>query len=484
MTAGSSSLKKKSIRPHRKSRTGCSFCKRRKVKCNEGKPCSNCRSFGLPCDLVSDAGRVEYGTVSAPRRGPGRPRKVWTDTPNTPPPISGVTSPQRRPLAVNVDSAQVNLGNAELLLHFITTTTETFAAGPDDPDILQFWKRNVPHIGLSHAFVLHLILATAAFHLAYLAKEGDQAATSDPQAPLPLRRSRSDYVDLAHQHFTVGLSGFSSQLSQAGPENCGALYLAAVLTSYCTFAAGPTSCHDVLVCTVHERGRQDTTQDPFSIPPLSMPFIQGVRLMRQCFSPDVLFAGLMKPLGPVSAPPGLLEQPVYAGVGFPRLDWEDALDRLRAFIASARPNKNNQEDAAAASLRALDCLIDIYEATYGRRSGLGDTITYRGSHVNQFVFGWLYRVEPGFVACVRKGESLALLVLAHYAVLLNMDAVQKGWYIEGWKDHIIAVVDGLVGDGEFKEFLMWPMETHFAERGNRERGELSGLDSVVKTGSS
>jgi hypothetical protein len=134
MTAAAPSSRK-TIRPHRKSRAGCSLCKRRKVKvsrvlnsfpsplsigypldnsmtlhlvlvmlwlsaslllaacivvrlawsltdiihqCNEEKPCSNCVNFGLPCDLVSDGGRAEDGPVSVPRRGRGRPRKIWT----------------------------------------------------------------------------------------------------------------------------------------------------------------------------------------------------------------------------------------------------------------------------------------------------------------------------------------------------------------------------------------------------------------------
>ncbi|KAF8854263.1 hypothetical protein BDZ45DRAFT_728926 [Acephala macrosclerotiorum] len=37
---------------HRKSRNGCSSCKKRKVKCDERCPCSNCRKRGLDCSLV------------------------------------------------------------------------------------------------------------------------------------------------------------------------------------------------------------------------------------------------------------------------------------------------------------------------------------------------------------------------------------------------------------------------------------------------
>jgi hypothetical protein len=194
--------------------------------------------------------------------------------------------------------------------------------------------------------------------------------------------------------------------------------------------------------------------------------------MHQSFAPDVLFAGLMEPLrsGPAA---GLLEQPIYARDGFPRLDWEDALDGLREFIAGAIPDKDGQEgatptprtsletgqysEAAAASLKALDGLIGIYEATYGRRTGPDGDVTYHGPHENQFIFGWLYRVESDFVACVRRREPLALLVLAHFAVLLNREAIRMGWYIEGWRDHIIAKVDDLLQDQECRRWMRWPM---------------------------
>jgi hypothetical protein len=387
---------------------------------------------------------------------------------------------------VHADSAQINLDNAELLLHFITTTADTLAGG-DNPDMHRFWTHNVPQIGLRRPFVLHLIFASAAFHLSYLAKDSGEGTTSNTQAPLPRRRSRGDYLALAQQHFTIGLSGFSAQLSQPGPENCGALYLGATLTSYCTFAAGPTSPHDLLVCTV-DQGVQHNTQASMSYPPSSMPFVHGVRLMHQSFAPDVLFAGLMKPLKPGPAA-GLLEQPMYARDGFPRLDWEDALDGLREFIAGACPGEVGQQESTSAprlpleadtcsetpttAMKALDSLIGIYEATYGRHTGPDGGITYQGPFENQFIFGWLYRVESDFVACVRRCEPQALLVLAHFAVLLNREAIQTGWYIESWRDHIVARVDNLLQDEECRHWIRWPMGQVVPKR-ERRRGSRPG----------
>ncbi|KAI1910523.1 hypothetical protein LOZ58_001567 [Ophidiomyces ophidiicola] len=43
-----------SRRPHRKSRTGCGNCKKRRVKCDEKKPhCNKCESYGISCDYAA-----------------------------------------------------------------------------------------------------------------------------------------------------------------------------------------------------------------------------------------------------------------------------------------------------------------------------------------------------------------------------------------------------------------------------------------------
>ncbi|KAL2128976.1 hypothetical protein VTI74DRAFT_8399 [Chaetomium olivicolor] len=396
------------------------------------------------------------------------------DSPRTASPLSESTPTPGLP-AVGADPAPINLDYAELLVHFVTSTAETFP-GCESPTMRGFWTRNAPHIGLRHPFVLHLLLSAAAFHIAYLAARDGDSTDDDAQLLTP-RRSRSEYFSLAQQHLTAGVSGFSAQLSRPGRDNCGALYLGAVLTSICTFAAGPTSRDDLLVCTAdgHTHGRPEPTPPatPSSTPTSWMPFVHGVRLMHESFSPDVLFAGPMAPLM-MRRPTTPLEKPVYARDGFARVEWEAALDGLRGFIAaraaagpdggdgSAEEKKPPSATAAAVALNALDNLIGIYAATYGRRrsgSGADGEIGYDGPPENQFVFGWLYRIEADFAACVRRHEPCALLVLAHYAVLLNGDAVQRAWCVEGWRDHIIARVgDFLASDGECSEWLRWPSE--------------------------
>ncbi|KAK7548817.1 hypothetical protein IWX49DRAFT_589862 [Phyllosticta citricarpa] len=135
--------------------------------------------------------------------------------------------------------------------------------------------------------------------------------------------------------------------------NCSALYLSAVLVSYCTFAAGLTSANDLLVSSLHDRDSSDDHQ--------FTPFDHSLRIICTSFTPEVLFAGLMAPLGPSGkrAPPEP-KLPVCVRYGFKRIDWEPARSRLREII-----DRNPNDEGTAPCLGALDDLAAICAANYG-----------------------------------------------------------------------------------------------------------------------
>lgn len=398
--------------------------------------------------------------ASMKRRGRGRPRNDWTldrvkptvgdrlgsRQPSRTTPLFNSSASTPSSVLVDHDEESLHISQAELLIHFINHTSKTLAG---DKPILEFWKQNVPQIGLSHPFVLHLILALAAFHMAH----DDIDVATSVSTSSSFRRSCTEYLSLAHRHFTAGLSGFTAQLSHPGPHNCGSLYLGAMLTTYCAFAAGPTSDDDLLVCTAApstSREVQDSCADQAAAttaPGTWIPFVYGVRLLHESFSPNVLFAGLMEPLMSGSSE-DTLSGPVCVRDGFQRLDWEDACLQLSNWVG-------DKEDEACRL--AMDTLLGIYAAMYGYSKADGE-VRYTGPSVNQFVFGWLYRMDSAFLQCVRRRDPRALLVLAYYAVLLNKDTVREGWYIKGWRRHIIDRVERLLGEENDHQFIQWPKQ--------------------------
>ncbi|KAK0722845.1 hypothetical protein B0T26DRAFT_237047 [Lasiosphaeria miniovina] len=172
-------------RSHRKSRMGCVRCKRRKVKCDEADPCSNC------------VRRLETCVRSKPA-----------------PSSQGPTTVQRKMLCATVAElgcgGPVNLLQLELLHHFERSTLPTLAFQEIWPSLLQLAFQSQ-----EHAYLVNAILSLAAAHLDYLA----------PDTPR-YRRANCGLLDRA-------LHGYRSALSAPiTAENCDALLGTAILVNY------------------------------------------------------------------------------------------------------------------------------------------------------------------------------------------------------------------------------------------------------------
>ena len=332
------------------------------------------------------------------------------------PPSSGTSSPLTLAAPSPSESpCGLNIPDAELLLHFVSYTAPTFVLSgnskPDDP-IVNFWTHNVPRIGLSHHFVLHLMFAVSGYHLAHLHRND------------PADLAHKVYASLAGNHLSAGLRGLTEALGDLDNENHGALYLGATLVCYCAFAAGPADGGDLLLCNVDGTG-----------PARWVPLIRGLKYIRDAADPGKLWSGLMAPLAPTSEASDL-NGPTFAREGFRRVDWVGQFDVLRVLIMQ------RSEPEAAIYARCLESLRCIYAATFGDIDG-----TYDGPPENQFVYGWLYRVEEGYVACLRRREPLALVLLAHFALLLR--TMRDDWFMDGWTEHLL---------GRTREYLPHDME--------------------------
>lgn len=334
------------------------------------------------------------------------------------------------------DYPRVNAQEAELLLHFVQSTAYTFADGKADDIMVRFWTHNLPRIGLTHHFTMHLAYAVAGYHLAYLEKPGER---------------QQEFRQLAELHASAGLQQFTGALARLDSTNCGAAYVSATLVCYGTFAAGPTGPGDLLVCNI-DRDRDDNW----------MPLIHGLRLIRETFDDDVLYTGLMDPFHARNHAKNLEPKPAQEKVaqcareGLARLDWEQPLSDLREFVAAYYDHgdeangideSENEDDVC---LRSLDCLINIYRATYGDKDG-----EYDGPEQYQHVFGWLYRIEKRFLSRLWDKDPRALIILAYFALLL--DTMKDFWYLDGWERHILDRTRYLIGE-EYAGWLRWPME--------------------------
>ncbi|KAL2256889.1 hypothetical protein VTK26DRAFT_965 [Humicola hyalothermophila] len=147
-------------RTHKKSRTGCSTCKTRKIKCDERHPaCLNCISHGVECPFLK----------SGPAASPAPAARQAASKPKSPSSVSlaSASAPTPAPtpaLMMLPEGEELPLLELELLHNFTTKTYTTLTA---DPCLWDFWRGDVVQLGLRCDYIMRAVLAVSALHLAY-----------------------------------------------------------------------------------------------------------------------------------------------------------------------------------------------------------------------------------------------------------------------------------------------------------------------------
>ncbi|KAH9221946.1 hypothetical protein DL95DRAFT_381241 [Leptodontidium sp. 2 PMI_412] len=175
---------------HRKTKTGCSNCKRRRVKCDERQPtCLNCTRRDLQCHFESRHQRVELAPKVPPTASPAAQLSLAPD---------------------HSRSHAIHMSHLELLHHFCTSTYHTLSHN----SILRImYQTAVVKIGCTCDYVMYSILSISALHLSRLNAEQE-------------RHFLSQALDLHHLALTTG----SLALQNITNENCSNLYIFSVLT--------------------------------------------------------------------------------------------------------------------------------------------------------------------------------------------------------------------------------------------------------------
>ncbi|CZR55983.1 related to C6 transcription factor [Phialocephala subalpina] len=169
-------------RPHRKTKTGCLTCKRRKIKCDEAKPeCHNCIKHSLNCEYAPPQPSFNIQTA-----------------------LSGNAT------------ATLNLFDLELLHHFCTSTAIELH---DNPTMRTLWNTNVPKLGFEYDYVMHGILALSALHLAH----------SSPER-------KDSCITQSRLHHHAGLLKGTPALAAYSDEHASAIYIFSALTTLYNFA--------------------------------------------------------------------------------------------------------------------------------------------------------------------------------------------------------------------------------------------------------
>ncbi|OTA89977.1 hypothetical protein M434DRAFT_398301 [Hypoxylon sp. CO27-5] len=243
-----------------------------------------------------------------------------------------------------------------------------------------------------------------------------------------LEPNRSEHFKkLADTHHSIGLRQTTDLFPKLSKDNCSALYIAAVLACCCSFAQEPGPGNLLVVA------------DGYEVPWLDL--LRGVRLIIENIGLEHVFSGVLAPFPP--SQPG--DPPPKDALEVEFVPWEEHLSKLSTLVPAAPESTH-----------------EIYNSTLGSLSWcfqetFGTSATPKSEIIGKFevIIAWMYRLEDRFLDFLREKQPIALIILAHFAILFS--TLEYSWFLEGWAVHISRGIADVL-DPSYQRWLQWPSE--------------------------
>lgn len=286
----------------------------------------------------------------------------------------------------------------ELMVQWCTATYRTISRN-DSVDWI--WHAVVPREAMRYPALMHGILALSALHLASVGSDGTKDA----------------YLQMAHAHRSQAAVGVTSKT--AGSPNladCNATFaLSSIMIVYsfgCVRISGPTK---------------------------DMPVLDELCRVFQCAqeSADVL------------------------AVLFDRVKQGE----LRSLLEcdSSRPKMPDTSRLAVMALSRLNAILDagdpghdkaMYDAIIEHLGHLLDKLA-RGSEMLVILLHWIFNLPSRFRELVKKHHPFALVIMAHYAVVIH--SLRGNWWMGDLGKRIIEQIGQSLG-AEWRPSIDWVVD--------------------------
>ena len=382
---------------HIKSRRGCAQCKQRHHKCDEERPrCGDCERLKTACsfELVASLPTAN-GTHELIA-----PYTATIFRPSTTPDDVSATS--------NLSDAEqpVSVLDLELLSNFLTKTMPDLM-GNEMP-----YQGAVAHyadIIFSRTYLLHSVLALSALHL------------------LSQNQARKDLLNRATYLQSTALTSVKPHLTSVPEEQIVPLL----------FFAAHTAIYSMAEAVLHIHANDDRSFDPIPKIVDSFRLIRGIRIVIgphwayiKTSKAGTLLAHHIDEKSNHQPEPGWDQQPQY---------------RMMRTLAFGLKSKDDRT-ACLAAIESIFRSISMLQLYKDPRLS------------NRILQTWVMELDDVFQNMLAQHKPVALVVLAHYAVLLSLGS--GTWWVASWPKVLIERAEELLGD-EWAEFLRWPKEMVF-----------------------
>ncbi|KAH7142737.1 hypothetical protein B0J13DRAFT_50680 [Dactylonectria estremocensis] len=397
-------------RPHRKSKTGCAECRRRRIKCDEEEPaCTACVRHGHPCVYPS----TKIATPCLTPSSDHSTARSYTSS------LQGDEASLTSSLAIPylTESGQTPSSSTTTfalddlaLFHHWTLSTSLDIVKSSGGDY--YWQRVFPQIAFRHDFVMHGILSLAALHLAYR-----QSA------------DRRRLVLIAAHHHNIALQGFQEGITQMSDDNSDALFVCTSLNILYVFGVFGPLCEDP---TENRKSRILGAQ--------WIPMIRGIEAVLQPVYGRVRF-------GPLSS---------LLGLG----NW-DELDPNDQSVAEDSHLHSIQEvwahssdahvyDKALSVLRKCNAYMRQFRTMNPEISAQWG---YNQAWSAPFI--WLHFAPDKYFELLQQRQPPALLIFAYLGTLFH--GLNDYWYMDGWGRNMVDVANELLGE-YWNQWMAWPKQ--------------------------
>ncbi|KAK4503050.1 hypothetical protein PRZ48_006477 [Zasmidium cellare] len=280
------------------------------------------------------------------------------------------------------------------LLHFWTTQTAETVQVPAHGDI---WRVEMVEVGFRHPFVLHGILAVAAIHRAGLYPTESEELTMQSST-----------------HMDVAISELRRQIEHPDPAAATAVFA----------LSGVLVIHSLGMAQIHP------PSDPIGD---LCHWFRLVKGSQACVAGNWILL-LSSELAPIITS---VDRTTDPGRGVPEVL------RVKDLIRQEIPDDN--EDLQETYLQAIDELHVVFVNVhhYIRQQEI--------SAVNH-TLSWIATVRPAFLDLLYQRDQLALVILAHFAVLFRLQ--ENSWWMRGWARWTLDAVQAQLEPG-FREWTEW-----------------------------
>ncbi|CAP99523.1 hypothetical protein E8E15_007828 [Penicillium rubens] len=296
----------------------------------------------------------------------------------------------------------LHLKDLELMMHWCTETYKSMAG---DPTSERIWQTTIPQLSLRHPALRQGILALSALHLA-------STSTSS---------GRWRYLETARSYQAQALAGLRIESDEDAPE----------AESQATFAL----CCIMIVFTFGFCQIDSETNSDEEQPDVLDEFFEVFQLTRWLVSilvtsTERIIASELNPLLHPEDPPPTMP------------------DMWRLVVLSLQ----RQNDIEA--MRDPTHLTDLYDSAIEHLSHSLEQLM-KGGEPKVFAFSWSFRIPAEFLELLEARRPFALVVLAHYAVILHH--LRDSWWMGDWGNMILQEI-GEILDPEWQDLINWPID--------------------------